>query len=134
MPGSVPVSVGAATVSGMAIARYPSIVLDCPDPSRLATFYGALLDWKVDISDDWADIRADHGQCISFQQVADYTPPAWPNQDVPQQMHIDVIVDDLDTGEAAVLELGATKHEVQPGETFRVFLDPAGHPFCLCIN
>ena len=134
MPGSVPVSVGAATVSGMAIARYPSIVLDCPDPSRLATFYGALLDWKVDISDDWADIRADYGQCISFQQVADYTPPAWPNQDVPQQMHIDVIVDDLDTGEAAVLELGATKHEVQPGETFRVFLDPAGHPFCLCVN
>jgi hypothetical protein len=117
----------------MAIARYPSIVLDCPDPGRLATFYGAMLDWKVDISDDWADIRTD-GNCISFQQVADYTPPAWPNQDVPQQMHIDVIVEDLDAGEAAVLELGATKHEVQPGETFRVFLDPAGHPFCLCVN
>jgi len=117
----------------MAIARYPSIVLDCPDPSRLATFYGALLDWKVEISDDWADIRTD-GHCISFQQVVDYTPPAWPGQDVPQQMHIDVVVDDLDAGEAAVLELGATKHDFQPGETFRVYLDPAGHPFCLCVN
>jgi predicted enzyme related to lactoylglutathione lyase len=133
MPGRTALSVAAPTVRGMAIARYPSIVLDCPDPGALATFYGALLDWKVEISDDWADIRTD-GQCISFQQVADYTPPAWPAQDVPQQMHIDVIVDDLDAGEAAVLELGATKHDVQPGTTFRVFLDPAGHPFCLCAN
>lgn len=41
-------------------------------------------------------------------------------------------VDDLDAGARAVLELGATKHPVQPGQTFRVFLDPAGHPFCLC--
>ena len=126
-------SVGWPTVPGMAIARYPSIVLDCPDPGRLARFYGALLDWKVDVSDDWADIRTD-GQCISFQPVADYTPPAWPGQGIPQQMHIDVIVDDLDAGEAAVLELGATKPDEQPGETFRVFLDPAGHPFCLCVN
>ena len=46
----------------------------------------------------------------------------------------DVVVDDLDTGEAAVLELGATKHDHQPGTTFRVFLDPAGHPFCLCLS
>ena len=66
--------------------------------------------------------------------VTDYTPPQWPGQQVPQQMHLDVIVDDLDAAEAAVLELGATKPEHQPGTTFRVFLDPAGHPFCLCID
>ena len=113
----------------MAIARFPSIVLDCPDPSALAQFYGAMLDWKVDTSDDWADIRADYGQCISFQQVDDYRAPEWPNQDLPQQMHLDVMVDDLDAGEAAVLALGATKHEHQPGTSFRVFLDPASHPF-----
>jgi len=118
----------------MAIARFPSFVIDCPDPAALATFYGALLDWKVEASDDWADIRGEQGRCISFQQVADYTPPDWPAQQVPQQMHLDVIVDDLDTGEAAVLELGATRHEEQPGTTFRVFLDPAGHPFCLCVS
>ena len=118
----------------MAIARFPSIVIDCPDAAALGTFYGTVLDWKIDLRDDWADIRADYGQCISFQQVEDYTPPAWPGQEVPQQMHLDVIVDDLDEGEAAVLELGATKAEHQPGTTFRVFLDPAGHPFCLCID
>jgi predicted enzyme related to lactoylglutathione lyase len=116
----------------MAIARFPCVVLDCPDPAALASFYGKLLDWKIEVSDDWADIRAEHGDCISFQQVANYTPPNWPGQDVPQQMHIDVNVDDLDEAEAAVLALGATKHEHQPGTTFRVFLDPAGHPFCLC--
>ncbi len=118
----------------MAIARYPSVVLDCPDAAALATFYATLLDWKAEIRDDWADIRSEYGQCFSFQQVTDYRRPDWPGQQAPQQMHIDVIVDDLDAGEAAVLELGATKPEHQPGTTFRVFLDPAGHPFCLCVD
>jgi len=120
----------------MAIARYPSFVIDCPDPGVLAAFYGAMLDWKVEAKSDWAEIRAENGNCISFQPVPAeaYTPPVWPAQEVPQQMHLDVIVDDLDAAEAAVLELGATKHEHQPGTTFRVFLDPAGHPFCLCVD
>jgi predicted enzyme related to lactoylglutathione lyase len=131
---SLVLSVVPRTVPGMAIARFPSIVLDCPDPAALARFYAAMLDWQVDVSDDWADIRADYGQCISFQQVKDYSPPVWPGQQVPQQLHLDVTVDDLDAAEEAVLALGATKHEHQPGTTFRVFLDPAGHPFCLCLS
>jgi hypothetical protein len=118
----------------MAIGRFPSFVIDCPDPAALATFYGAMLDWKVEVSPGWAEARADYGQCICFQQVENYTPPAWPAQTVPQQMHVDVVVDDLDEAEAAVLALGATKHEHQPGDSFRVFLDPAGHPFCLCTS
>jgi predicted enzyme related to lactoylglutathione lyase len=118
----------------MAIARYRSFVLDCPDPAALAHFYGAMLDWKTDIAADWADIIAGPGHRISFQQVEGYVPPAWPSQEMPQQVHLDVMVDDLDAAEAAVLELGATKHEHQPGTSFRVFLDPAGHPFCLCVS
>jgi predicted enzyme related to lactoylglutathione lyase len=121
------------TLLGMPIARFPSFVIDCPDPGALATFYGALLDWKTSISADWAEVRGD-GQCICFQPVENYTPPRWPAQEVPQQMHLDVMVNDLDAAEAEVLELGATKHEFQPGKTFRVFLDPAGHPFCLCVD
>lgn len=93
-----------------------------------------MLDWKIDISEGWAEVRADYGHCISFQKVEGYRAPEWPGQVTPQQMHLDVIVDDLDVGEAAVIELGATKHENQPGTSFRVFLDPAGHPFCLCLN
>jgi predicted enzyme related to lactoylglutathione lyase len=127
-------SATARTVVCMAIARFPSIVIDCLDPGALARFYGAMLDWKIDASSDWAEVRAEYGQCISFQQVDGYTPPVWPTQELPQQMHLDVIVDDLDGAEAAVLDLGATKHPHQPGTSFRVFLDPAGHPFCLCLS
>ena len=118
----------------MAIATYPCVVIDCPDPGRLATFYGTLFDWKVEIEPDWAEIRADYGQVICFQQVDDYQAPSWPGQEQPQQMHLDISVDDLDIAGAAVVALGATLDENQPGTTFRVFLDPAGHPFCLCIS
>ena len=118
----------------MAIAQYPSFVIDCPDAAALATFYGSLLDWKVETSDGWAEIRADNGNCICFQQVEDFRAPEWPGQQVPQQMHLDVVVDDLDAAEPEVLALGATRHEHQPGTSFRVFLDPAGHPFCLCVG
>ena len=118
----------------MAIAQFPSTVIDCPDPPTLARFYGEMLGWDVSISSDRAEIRADYGDCIVFQKVDDYSAPDWPTQKAPQQMHLDLNVDDLDSAEAAVLRLGATKHEHQPGTSFRVFLDPAGHPFCLCAN
>jgi predicted enzyme related to lactoylglutathione lyase len=115
------------------IAMYPSFVMDCPDAARLAQFYGEVLGWKVEARDDWADIKPEDGSnCISFQQVENFKAPAWPGQDVPQQMHLDVMVRDLDEAESEVLAIGATKAEHQPGTTFRVFLDPAGHPFCLC--
>ncbi|WP_285725484.1 VOC family protein [Psychromicrobium xiongbiense] len=118
----------------MAIARYPSIVIDCPDPGVLATFYAELLGWKAEIRPDWAEVRGGPSECICFQPVENYTPPQWPGQDQPQQMHFDVMVQDLDEAEAEVLAIGATKTDVQPGTTFRVFLDPAGHPFCLCVG
>jgi hypothetical protein len=120
----------------MSIARKPYFVLDCPEPLALATFYGKLLDWRYKEQDDWAKVfdPADPSRAFYFQGVEDYTPPDWPGQVVPQQMHIDVEVDDLDEAEAATLALGASKHPHQPGTTFRVLLDPAGHPFCLCTT
>jgi predicted enzyme related to lactoylglutathione lyase len=118
----------------MAIARSPVVVLDCPDPKALAEFYAAILDWEVVPQDDeWWMIRSEAGSLLGFQKVGNFMPPHWPGQEVPQQMHIDVDVDDLDAAEAAILKLGASKHAHQPGTTFRVFLDPAGHPFCLCL-
>lgn len=110
------------------------VVLDCPDAAALAQFYAALLGWQVEVESPglWVNAVGGPGQVLCFQQVGDYTPPDWPGQRVPQQMHLDVDVDDLDAAEQAVVALGATKHAHQPGTTFRVFLDPAGHPFCLC--
>ena len=77
-------------------------------------------------------VRLVSGQEIAFQHAPDHVPPQWPSAEHPQQMHLDLDVTDLDAAEEAVLALGARKHEHQPGKTFRVFLDPAGHPFCLC--
>jgi hypothetical protein len=50
------------------------------------------------------------------------------------QFHLDFSVDDLDSAERATLALGATKFDEQPSpDNFRVFADPVGHPFCLCV-
>ncbi len=109
------------------------IVLDCPDPDRLADFYGEILEMRK-FSDDpgWAElVGRDQGRpLLAFQRVDDFTAPDWPGQVLPQQIHLDIKVDDLDVAEAAVLELGATRTGSET-PTFRVFLDPAGHPFCL---
>jgi len=119
---------GIATLSGVA--------LDCPDPPALARFYSELSGWPVSSQSDdtWAQLDTGREWTLAFQGVANYRAPSWPDQDVPQQLHLDFDVADLDEGERQVLSLGATKAEHQPGTTFRVFLDPVGHPFCLCLG
>lgn len=119
--------------SDVMIGTLDVVVLDCPDPDRLADFYAEMLGMrKFADGPDWAEIVGAGGgrPIIAFQRVDGYTAPEWPGQVVPQQMHLDVKVDDLDAGEAAVLALGATRAGSET-PTFRVYLDPAGHPFCL---
>ena len=118
------------------IYSWHTLVIDCPDADALASFYQELLDLPRLLTEpDWVAIGGDvQRPSLSFQQVEDYRAPTWPSQDVPQQLHLDVVVDDLDAAEPQVLALGATLAEHQPGDTFRVFLDPAGHPFCLCLT
>jgi hypothetical protein len=64
---------------------------------------------------------------LAFQLAPDHRAPTWPDAAVPQQMHVDVMVDDLDAGDAEALALGARRLS---GD--HVYADPAGHPFCLC--
>lgn len=125
-----------------AIARMRAVVLDCPDPRALANFYRALVGGELTVvEDEWVALRDTGDVRLSFQRVDGFRPPGWPIGDPPQQFHVDVTVDDIDAAEAAVLALGATKHTTQPGDpdaggdaedNWRVYLDPAGHPFCLC--
>ena len=121
----------------MAIANIRAVVLDCPDPRGLAEFYRALVGGDIVQNEpSWVRLRDGKHVALAFQRVDDYRPPQWPSAERPQQLHIDVTVDDVDRAEREVLALGAAKHDVQPGDDgasgFRVFLDPAGHPFCLC--
>jgi catechol 2,3-dioxygenase-like lactoylglutathione lyase family enzyme len=118
-----------------AIARLTLFALDCPDPQSLAAFYSAITGWEVERDDgDWVRLRNESGPTLAFQLAPDHQPPVWPSADRPQQAHIDFEIKDLDEGERQVVALGARKADVQPGEDFRVFLDPAGHPFCLCLE
>ena len=117
----------------MPIARLIATVIDCPDPLALARFYAALVGATVaHESTDWVQVNdADGRPVLAFQRVDDYRPPTWPAGARPQYAHIDVAVDDLDASEAAVIALGATKATEQPTpDEFRVYLDPAGRPFC----
>lgn len=121
--------------------RWTLVALDCPDPIALAHFYARITgleveplgEWRPeDVS--WIELLNDGQPTIAFQKIADYVAPTWPGGEHPQQLHLDFRVDDLEATEALVLAAGATKAAVQPSESFRVYLDPVGHPFCLVVN
>ena len=120
----------------MALAKLGQVVLDCPDPRALAGFYAEVLGGTVeadDQSDDWVDVKLPDGQSLGFQAAPGFVPPRWPASDHSQQFHLDLTVDDLDTAEKGVLALGATALDAEDrSRSFRVYADPAGHPFCLC--
>jgi catechol 2,3-dioxygenase-like lactoylglutathione lyase family enzyme len=114
------------------------VMLDCPDAKQLATFYADLLGKPVTYEGDGMAMIGEEGaQPLMFQQIAGYRPPRWapppPPHHLahPQQFHLDVTVDDIETAEAAALKLGATDLGAG-GENWRVYADPAGKPFCLC--
>lgn len=115
------------------IARFSLVAIDTADSERLARFYSSITGWDIEPhqSTRWIQLSSEAGATIAFQEVDEHQPPVWPGNEHPQQLHLDFDVADLDQGEKAVLALGARKAEFQPGETFRVFLDPSGHPFCL---
>jgi predicted enzyme related to lactoylglutathione lyase len=113
-----------------------SVVLDCPDPAALATFYADLLGGRSVGSDpEWWEVRVDAQSVkLAFQRVRDYERPQWPDG-APQQIHLDLTVLDLTTACRRASSLGALalgEPVEEPGCVFVVFSDPAGHPFCLC--
>ena len=112
--------------------RVHGVVIDCPDPDALAGFYEQLLAMvRVNNEDGWVVIGDSPDRPgLAFQKIDNYRPPTWPDPDVPQQIHLDIQVDDIDAAETQALELGA-KRLPGGGTNFRVLADPVGHPFCL---
>ncbi|MDH3500592.1 MAG: VOC family protein [Acidimicrobiia bacterium] len=118
----------------MPLPRFSLVALDCPDPRALAEFYSRMTGWPIEDGEgDWVQLDRRGGATIAFQKVANHVAPDWPGPEQPQQLHLDFDVDDLDEGERLVLDLGARKAEYQPADNWRVYLDPAGHPFCLVL-
>lgn len=111
-----------------------AFTIDTPDASALAQFYGALTGGEVaDYPEHGVASVEALGSTLYFQTVADYTRPAWPSQQHPQQFHLDLRTSDLDAAVSAAVELGASVAEEQPNpEMSTVMIDPHGHPFCLC--
>ncbi|MFC7546742.1 VOC family protein [Plantactinospora sp. GCM10030261] len=113
-------------------------VLDAPDARELAAFYQRLLGWERRQDEpDWVALRAPGGgAALSFQTEPAYVRPVWPAGpgDPGMMAHLDIAVDDLDAAGAHAEATGATLATFQPQDDVRVYLDPAGHPFCLFLD
>lgn len=129
--------------------RLSGIVLDCPDARELAAFYQRLLGWPVEqVDPGWMKLSSpDGGPGLSFQTEPAYRPPTWPavvtdadaarpaerSADQLMMMHLDIKVDNLEAAGRHAAAAGAVLAEYQPQPDVRVYLDPAGHPFCLFL-
>jgi catechol 2,3-dioxygenase-like lactoylglutathione lyase family enzyme len=120
----------------MSIAKLGAVVLDCPDPVALGRFYAELLGGEIeDDGEGWVDLKGVPGAPLAFQLSPGHVPPKWPSPKESQQFHLDVTVEDMDAAEEQVLAIGATVLDAADRKrTWRVYADPAGHPFCLCAG
>jgi predicted enzyme related to lactoylglutathione lyase len=117
-------------------ARLYGVGLDSARPQELGEFYAALFGVELPHSTpEYAGLQLPGGLWLLIQGAPDHVPPRWQDPAAPQQMHLDLVVDDLDAGQARAVELGATLADPQPQpDRWRVLLDPSGHPFCLTLG
>ena len=116
------------------IGKLHAVVLECPEPQALAEFYRSVLGGEVepDPDGDWLDLVVGTlAPTVSFQRVSGYVPPEWPGSTGEQQLHLDIRVPDLDVADRELRGIGA--RFVQDQGSFRVYLDPVGHPFCTVL-
>ena len=117
-----------------------AVTIDCREPGELAKFYAELLHWVIPYQDEEYACLAAPGTGqgtypgITFQKNPDFVPPVWPEEPEAQQQmeHLDFAVNDLEAAVAHALRCGAAEAREQFSQGWRVMLDPAGHPFCLC--
>ena len=130
------------------------VVLDATDARAVAEFYRELLGFVYRAGDeppppgqpdpqgeDWLVLRDRTGDArLAVQQVAELATSTWPDPAVPQQLHLDLTVADVDELAAQrdrALALGASvllDRSADPEEPLYVFADPAGHPFCIFVS
>ncbi|GAB2762989.1 VOC family protein [Streptomyces bullii] len=124
----------------MPAARLRSVVVDCPEPLELARFYAGVAGGTPEQeAPDWVVLQVPGGPRLAFQRSPGHRPPQWPRADQnSQQFHLDFDAgstwEEVDAAEEKALALGARvlDREDYEKKDFRVYADPAGHPFCLC--
>lgn len=136
------------------VPKLCQVVLDCTDARALAEFYRSLLGLVYRPGDeppqaglpdergrDWLVLRTPEGASqLAFQQVARLPESTWPEDGVPQQLHLDLVVnsvEELRVQHERVLRLGGRlrlDRSDDPEEPLRVYADPAGHPFCVFVT
>ena len=121
-------------IAAMKITRQV-VVLDAPDLAAVSTFWAGLLGGAVVADDDWHTILVDGEYRLAVQLAPDHVPPKWPDG-TPQQIHLDLYVEDIRSAHDEAMALGARllkpADDLGSAEGFQVYADPAGHPFCLC--
>jgi predicted enzyme related to lactoylglutathione lyase len=112
------------------------LVFDAADLGASSTFWAGLLGGTVEAEDDWHTVYVDGQPRLGFQLAPDHAPPDWPGSNVPQQIHLDLYVDDVSAAHDETMALGAklvqAADDITADSGFQVYADPAGHPFCLC--
>lgn len=111
------------------------VVLDARDMAAESAFWAGVLGGRVLADDDWHNvIDGDDRWVIGVQYAPGHVPPEWPDGS-PQQIHLDLHVDDFEAAHAEVMALGArllkAADDLTAAEGYQVYADPAGHPFCL---
>ena len=111
------------------------VVFDAADLAPESSFWAGVLGGTVDAEDDWHMVLVDGKPRVGVQLAPNHVPPEWPDGN-PQQIHMDLWVDDFETAHKEVVSLGATvlkeAEESDGSDNYQVYADPAGHPFCLC--
>lgn len=112
------------------VATLAMVTLDAPNAAVLGEFYSSVLGWPIVYSDENYAMLTGPSHALGIGTTPDYQRPSWPD-DGHKQFHLDLAADDIRVAADRCVELGATRAEPQPGETWVVLLDPAGHPFCI---
>ncbi len=114
----------------MSTPSLTAVSIDCDDASASAAFWAGLLDGEVTYdADGMASVEAD-GSTFYFAEIEGFERAEWPSD--TKQFHLDLRAEDPASFTARVVELGGTVPDFQPGEDrWQVYLDPAGHPFCI---
>ena len=110
-------------------------VFDTADLGAESTFWAGILGGTVTGDDEWHTVSVDGEPQLAFQLAPNHVPPDWPDGE-PQQIHLDLHIDDAQAAHDEVVGLGARRltgtDVITKPRGFQVYADPSGHPFCLC--